>query len=143
MQTVFGANIEFSMRTFLFKTQGSSAEEQQQTISCNLHLDPAADVSSTEPDDCSCYSEDECTGKIFVANSEDLQNVNIKSIQYLLILQMRMAKDITEPLYHREKDFFLFLRALLIKMPLMLVQVAAPIFFYPLIKPKIAKLGIF
>ena len=65
MQTVFGANIEFSMRTFLFKTQGSSAEEQQQTISCNLHLDPAADVSSTEPDDCSCYTEDECTGKIF------------------------------------------------------------------------------
>ena len=65
MQTVFGENIEFSMRTFLFKTQGSSAEEQQQTISCNLHLDPAADVSSTEPDDCSCYSEDECSGKLF------------------------------------------------------------------------------
>ena len=65
MQTVFGANIEFSMRTFLFKTNGSSAEEQQQTISCNLHLDPAADVSSTEPDDCSCYSEDECSGKLF------------------------------------------------------------------------------
>ena len=64
MQSVFGANIEFSMRTFLFKTQGSSAEEQQQTLSCNLHLDPAADVSSTEPDDCSCYSEEECSGKI-------------------------------------------------------------------------------
>ena len=63
MQTVFGSNIEFSMRTFLFKTQGSSAEEQQQTISCNLHLDPAADVSTTEPDDCSCYSEEECSGK--------------------------------------------------------------------------------
>jgi len=61
MQSVFGSNIEFSMRTFLFKTNGSSAEEQQQTISCNLHLDPAADVSSTEPDDCSCYSEDECS----------------------------------------------------------------------------------
>ena len=64
MQSEFGANIEFSMRTFLFKTNGSSAEEQQQTISCNLHLDPAADVSSTEPDDCSCYSEEECAGKI-------------------------------------------------------------------------------
>ena len=65
MQSVFGASIEFSMRTFLFKTVGSSAEEQQQTLSCNLHLDPAADVSSTEPDDCSCYSEEECAGMIF------------------------------------------------------------------------------
>ena len=65
MQTVFGTNIEFSMRTFLFKTQGSSAEEQQQTISCNLHLDPAADASSTEPDDCSCFSAEECSGKIY------------------------------------------------------------------------------
>ena len=64
MQSEFGANIEFSMRTFLFKTNGSSAEEQQQTITCNLHLDPVADVSSTEPDDCSCYTEEECSGKI-------------------------------------------------------------------------------
>ena len=64
MQSVFGTSIEFSMRTFLFKTNGSSAEEQQQTISCNLHLDPVADVSSTEPDDCSCYTEEECSGKI-------------------------------------------------------------------------------
>ena len=63
MQSVFGVSIEFSMRTFLFKTNGSSADEQQQTISCNLHLDPVADVSSTEPDDCSCYSEEECSGK--------------------------------------------------------------------------------
>ena len=65
MQTVFGVNIEFSMRTFLFKTQGSSADEQQQTISCNLHLDPVDDVPSTQADDCSCHSESECTGKIF------------------------------------------------------------------------------
>ena len=73
MQTVFGTNIEFSMRTFLFKTQGSSAEEQQQTISCNLHLDPAADVSSAEPDDCSCYSAEECSGKIgYISSSERL-----------------------------------------------------------------------
>ena len=64
MQSVFGTSIEFSMRTFLFKTNGSSAEEQQQTITCNLHLDPVADVSSTEPDDCSCYTEEECSGKI-------------------------------------------------------------------------------
>ena len=63
IQTVFGASIEFSMRTFLFKTQGSTPDEQQQTISCNLHLDPNSDVSSTQPDDCTCYSEAECPGK--------------------------------------------------------------------------------
>ena len=62
IQSVFGVNIEFSMRTFLFKTQGSSADSQQQTISCNLHLDPVDDVPSTQADDCSCYSEDECSG---------------------------------------------------------------------------------
>ena len=63
IQTVFGANIEFSMRTFLFKTQGSSADEQQQTISCNLYLDLVSDVASTQADDCTCYSEGECPGK--------------------------------------------------------------------------------
>ena len=63
MQSVFGVSIEFSMRTFLFKTNGSSADEQQQTISCNLHLDPVDAVPLIQPDDCSCYSEDECSGK--------------------------------------------------------------------------------
>ena len=53
------------MRTFLFKTQGSSADEQQQTISCDLYLDPVADVPSTQADDCTCYSEAECPGKNF------------------------------------------------------------------------------
>ena len=61
MQTVFGANIGFSMRTFHFKTERSSIE-QQQTLACNLHLDPVDEVSSTQADDCSCYSEDECSG---------------------------------------------------------------------------------
>ena len=100
MQTVFGTNIEFSMRTFLFKTQGSSAEEQQQTISCNLHLDPAADVSTTEPDNCSCYSEEECSGKIeYISSSATwlslikilLQNLaNTKSFSILLVNRKRV-----------------------------------------------------
>ena len=58
-QTLFGAEIQFSMRTFHFKTQRSSVE-QQQTMSCNLHLDRVEDISSTQPDDCTCYSENEC-----------------------------------------------------------------------------------
>merc|ERR1739848_101455 len=31
-----------------------------QTISCELYLEPAADVAATQPDDCSCYTENEC-----------------------------------------------------------------------------------
>ena len=66
MQTVFGPKIAFSMRTFIFKTLGSSADEQQQTLSCNLHLDPVANVPSTQAADCSCYSEADCSGKLLL-----------------------------------------------------------------------------
>ena len=49
------------MRTFRFITTGSSATEaQNQTIACNLHLEPVNDVSSTQPVDCSCHTEDDC-----------------------------------------------------------------------------------
>ena len=71
IQTVFGSNIEFSMRTFLFKTQRSTADLQNQTLSCNLHLDPAGDVQSTQPDNCSCYSEAECSGDSYGDSSGD------------------------------------------------------------------------
>ena len=80
IQSVFGVSIEFSMRTFLFKTNGSSADEQQQTISCNLHLDPADSISSTQPDDCSCHSEEECSGNIWYFSRlhfETFQNLKI------------------------------------------------------------------
>ena len=30
--------------------------------SCDLYLEPAANVSSIQPDDCSCYTEVECSG---------------------------------------------------------------------------------
>ena len=61
VQTEFGQNIGFSMRTFRFLVAGAdAADEQQQTISCNLHLEPAADVSTTQPSDCSCYTDDDC-----------------------------------------------------------------------------------
>ena len=64
VQTEFGQNISFEMRTFRFITTGSSANKaQDQTIACNLHLEPLDDVSSTQPDDCTCYTEDECVAR--------------------------------------------------------------------------------
>ena len=61
VQTEFGQNVSFQMRTFRFITAGSSSSEaQNQTIECNLHLDPIADVTSDQPDDCSCHTEDAC-----------------------------------------------------------------------------------
>ena len=61
VQTEFGQNIGFSMRTFRFTVAGSDAtDEQQQTISCDLHLEPAELVSSTQPSDCSCHTEADC-----------------------------------------------------------------------------------
>ena len=49
------------MRTFRFIVQGAGAtDEQQQTISCNLHLEPAADVSTIQPADCSCHTDADC-----------------------------------------------------------------------------------
>jgi len=49
------------MRTFRFITAGSSASEaQDQTVACNLHLEPANDVTSTQPENCSCHTEADC-----------------------------------------------------------------------------------
>ena len=60
VQTEFGKNVSFEMR-FRFITAGSSASDaQNQTIACNLHLEPVDDVTSTQPDDCSCHTEDDC-----------------------------------------------------------------------------------
>ena len=56
------------MRTFRFITEGQgTTEEQAQQISCNLHLEPIADVSATQPADCSCHTEADCgtPGKIY------------------------------------------------------------------------------
>ena len=65
VQTGFGENVSFEMRTFLFITTGSSAleapEAQDQTVSCNLHSEPANDITTTQPDNCSCYTEADCS----------------------------------------------------------------------------------
>ena len=61
-QTLFGRDIAFSVRTFRFTGGNQTSGDQEQTISCELHLEPAADVAATQPDDCSCYTESECSG---------------------------------------------------------------------------------
>ena len=62
VQTEFGENIGFSMRTFRFIVAGTQTEAQQQTISCHLYLEPATDVTPIDqPADCSCYSEAQCS----------------------------------------------------------------------------------
>ena len=61
MQTEFGENVSFSMRTFRFIIEGqSTTEEQEQHISCNLYLEPIAEVTATQPADCSCHTEAAC-----------------------------------------------------------------------------------
>ena len=61
VQTEFGQYVSFEMRTFRFITAGSSASEaQDQTVACNLHLEPANDVTSTQPENCSCHTEADC-----------------------------------------------------------------------------------
>ena len=61
VQTEFGQNVSFQMRTFRFIVAGSSSSEaQDQTLACNLHLDPIADVTSDQPEDCSCHTQADC-----------------------------------------------------------------------------------
>ena len=49
------------MRTFRFMAAGASVTDaQNQTIACNLHLEPLDRVTSTQADDCSCHTEAEC-----------------------------------------------------------------------------------
>ena len=67
-QTTFGQEIGFRMRTFRFTTGESSTDAQQQTVSCELHLEPSADIVEEQAADCSCYTEDGCRGE-FSLNS--------------------------------------------------------------------------
>ena len=54
------------MRTFRFTSVGSvNAEEQTQTIECGLHLEPIADITEDQAEDCSCYTQEECDSKYF------------------------------------------------------------------------------
>ena len=60
VQTGFGSDIDFTMRTFWFNAQTSSTTGQDQTVECDLRLDAIASVSTTTPGPCSCYTETDC-----------------------------------------------------------------------------------
>ena len=45
VQTLFGKDIAFSVRTFRFTDGQSSTDDQNQTITCELYLEPADQVS--------------------------------------------------------------------------------------------------
>ena len=59
-QTEFFPNISFNMRTLRFNVGGSAAESQQQTVMCSIHLDPLADFSQEQADECSCFTQSDC-----------------------------------------------------------------------------------
>ena len=62
-QTLFGQTIGFQLRTFRFTNEESVTEAQEQSISCQLHLEPSEDIVEEQAADCSCYTEDDCSGK--------------------------------------------------------------------------------
>ena len=62
VQTLFGKDIAFSLRTFRFTDGQSSTDDQNQTISCELHLEPADQVSEEQAANCTCYDDDDCNG---------------------------------------------------------------------------------
>ena len=64
VQTSFGKDIAFSLRTFRFTDGQSSTEldDQNQTITCELYLQPADQVPEEQAADCTCYDEDDCAG---------------------------------------------------------------------------------
>ena len=69
------------MRTFRFITTESSATEgQEQTISCNLHLEPVNDVISTQPENCSCHTEADCLNQGIVVNNRHNNHENFRNI---------------------------------------------------------------
>ena len=49
VQTLFGKDIEFSIRTFWF-AGGQTSCDQEQTISCELYLEPVGDVPMNKID---------------------------------------------------------------------------------------------
>ena len=62
---MFGQTIEFKMRTFRFTSAGtSSSDPQQQTIDCDLHLEPSANIVQEQAADCTCYTQEQCQGRV-------------------------------------------------------------------------------
>ena len=52
------------MRTFRFGSEGTtSSNSQQQTIDCDLHLEPNDNIVQEQAADCTCYTKEDCQGK--------------------------------------------------------------------------------
>ena len=64
-QRSFGKDIEFSFRTFRFTGGNQTSDDQEQTISCELHLEPAADVPHEQASGCTCSDVEDCAGELF------------------------------------------------------------------------------
>ena len=82
-QTSSNPDISFELRSFRFNDpNGSPEDEQNQLFTCSLYIEdtePAAEHQTIE--DCSCYSEDECTGNIIyewvISYESDLVNIDL------------------------------------------------------------------
>jgi len=71
VQTQFGQNVGFNMRTFRFITADSSATEaQDQLFTCNLYLEPVGEITSIQPEECSCHTKADCLNPVFLPWSE-------------------------------------------------------------------------
>ena len=81
---MFGETIEFKMRTFRFTSGGTqSSDPQQQTIECDLHLEPSATIVQEQAADCTCYTQEQCQGRVRLQVGEimkDSSNVEIFSL---------------------------------------------------------------
>ena len=89
-QTLFGQTIGFQMRTFRFTNDESVTEAQEQSISCQLHLEPSETIVEEQAADCSCHIEADCSGKFVdvtgsvttaYSYSDDLSDPNSQRFQ--------------------------------------------------------------
>ena len=62
VQTAFGKDIGLSLITFRFTDGSSNASIQEQTFSCELYLEPIANVSEEQAADCNCHNVEDCSG---------------------------------------------------------------------------------
>jgi hypothetical protein len=71
-QTSSNPDISFELRSFRFNDpNGSPEDEQNQLFTCSLYIDVADNQQAIEQEtvnDCSCYSEEECSGVSITTN---------------------------------------------------------------------------
>ena len=73
VETLFGKDIAFSVRTFRFTDGQSSTDDQNQTITCELYLEPADQVSE-QASDCVCYNAEQCSNEFYLGTDNCSDN---------------------------------------------------------------------